>query len=91
MDGRVGAMRRALKEGRTCETRRSGRIGKYASALLRPLCDAVGSVSNWGKSNIKLPTRWIQAIRMKPLARFACDLSEGAGNMVMIQTRACPT
>src|SRR5690606_40901028 len=51
MDGRVGALRRALDANGFIHTRIMAYSAKYASAFYGPFRDAVGSAANLGKSN----------------------------------------
>src|SRR5206468_5589036 len=54
MDGRIGAIRKALEGNRHIHTRIMAYSAKYASAFYGPFRDAVGSASNLGKSNKKV-------------------------------------
>ena len=54
MDGRIGAIRKALEDRRLIHTRIMAYSAKYASAFYGPFRDAVGSASNLGKSNKKV-------------------------------------
>ncbi len=51
MDGRIGAIRRALDSKGLINTRIMAYSAKYSSAFYGPFRDAVGSSSNLGKSN----------------------------------------
>jgi porphobilinogen synthase len=51
MDGRVGALRRALDQGGFIYTRIMAYAAKYASGFYGPFRDAVGSAANLGKGN----------------------------------------
>jgi porphobilinogen synthase len=73
MDGRVGAIRRALEEHGHIHTRIMAYSAKYASAFYGPFRDAVGSAANLGKSD-KKPTKWTRAIRMRPCAKWPWTL-----------------
>jgi porphobilinogen synthase len=83
MDGRIGAVRRALEDAEHIHTRIMAYSAKYASAFYGPFRDAVGSASNLGKSNKA-------AYQMDPgnideaLREVAADLREGA-DMVMVK------
>lgn len=83
MDGRIGAVRRALDEGKHIHTRILAYSAKYASAFYGPFRDAVGSAANLGKSNKK-------NYQMDPgnadeaLHEIAQDLAEGA-DMIMVK------
>jgi len=83
MDGRIGAIRRALEEHRFIHTRIMAYSAKYASAFYGPFRDAVGSAGNLGKSNKKVyqmdPGNSDEALR-----EVALDLAEGA-DMVMVK------
>jgi porphobilinogen synthase len=83
MDGRVGAIRRALEERGQIHTRIMAYSAKYASAFYGPFRDAVGSASNLGKSNKKVyqmdPGNSDEALR-----EVAMDIAEGA-DMVMVK------
>ena len=83
MDGRVGAIRKALEAERFVHTKILAYSAKYASAFYGPFRDAVGSGSNLGKSDKRSyqmdPANTDEAIREVRL-----DLDEGA-DMVMIK------
>ena len=83
MDGRVGAIRRALEEGGHIHTRIMAYSAKYASGFYGPFRDAVGSASNLGKGDKKTyqmdPANSDEALR-----EVALDLQEGA-DMVMVK------
>jgi porphobilinogen synthase len=83
MDGRVGAMRRALESSGHIHTRIMAYSAKYASAYYGPFRDAVGSAGNLGKSDKKNyqmdPANGDEALR-----EVALDLAEGA-DMVMVK------
>lgn len=83
MDGRIGAIRRALEEKRLIHTRVMAYSAKYASAFYGPFRDAVGSKSSLGKSNKKVyqmdPANSDEALR-----EVALDIAEGA-DMVMVK------
>ncbi|MEH6500969.1 MAG: porphobilinogen synthase [Pseudoalteromonas distincta] len=83
MDGRVGAMRRALEDAGHVNTRILAYSAKYASAYYGPFRDAVGSAGNLGKSN-KASYQMDPGNSDEALHEVACDLSEGA-DMVMIK------
>jgi len=83
MDGRVGALRRALDAERHIDTRIMAYSAKYASAFYGPFRDAVGSASNLGKSN-KATYQMDPANRAEALRETAADLREGA-DMVMVK------
>jgi porphobilinogen synthase len=83
MDGRIGAIRRALEDRGFIHTRIMAYSAKYASAFYGPFRDAVGSASNLGKSNKKVyqmdPGNTDEALR-----EVAMDIAEGA-DMVMVK------
>jgi porphobilinogen synthase len=83
MDGRIGAIRRALEEGGLIHTKIMAYSAKYASAFYGPFRDAVGSAASLGKSNKKVyqmdPGNSDEALREVEL-----DLAEGA-DMVMVK------
>ena len=83
MDGRIGAIRRALDANGHPLTQIMAYSAKYASAFYGPFRDAVGSAKNLGKSNKK-------TYQMDPgnsdeaLWEVGLDLEEGA-DMVMVK------
>ncbi len=83
MDGRIGAIRRALEDRGLIHTRIMAYSAKYASAFYGPFRDAVGSSGNLGKSNKKVyqmdPGNTDEALR-----EVAMDIAEGA-DMVMVK------
>jgi porphobilinogen synthase len=83
MDGRVGAIRRALEDAGHIHTRIMAYSAKYASGFYGPFRDAVGSAKNLGKSDKKTyqmdPANTDEALR-----EVALDLQEGA-DMVMVK------
>lgn len=83
MDGRIGAVRRALEERGHILTRIMAYSAKYASAFYGPFRDAVGSAANLGRSNKKVyqmdPANSDEALR-----EVAFDIQEGA-DMVMVK------
>ena len=83
MDGRIGAIRKALEESGAIHTRIMAYSAKYASAFYGPFRDAVGSAANLGKSNKKVyqmdPGNTDEALR-----EVAMDIAEGA-DMVMVK------
>ncbi len=83
MDGRIGAIRRALEAHHFIHTRIMAYSAKYASAFYGPFRDAVGSAANLGKSNKKVyqmdPGNSDEALR-----EVALDIAEGA-DMVMVK------
>jgi porphobilinogen synthase len=83
MDGRVGAIRRALDAAGRQEVGILSYAAKYASALYGPFRDAVGSAAALGAADKKTyqmdPANTDEAIR-----EVALDLEEGA-DMVMVK------
>jgi porphobilinogen synthase len=83
MDGRIGAVRRALEDKGHVHTRIMAYAAKYASAFYGPFRDAVGSAANLGRSNKKVyqmdPGNSDEALR-----EVAMDIAEGA-DMVMVK------
>lgn len=83
MDGRIGAIRKALESSGAIHTRIMAYSAKYASAFYGPFRDAVGSAGNLGKSDKKVyqmdPANSDEALR-----EVAMDIAEGA-DMVMVK------
>jgi porphobilinogen synthase len=83
MDGRIGAIRRALEDRGHVHTRIMAYSAKYASAFYGPFRDAVGSAANLGKADKKVyqmdPGNSDEALR-----EVALDIAEGA-DMVMVK------
>ena len=83
MDGRIGAIRRALDAAGHINCRIMAYSAKYASAFYGPFRDAVGSSGNLGKADKKTyqmdPANSDEAMR-----EIALDLDEGA-DMVMVK------
>ena len=83
MDGRIGAIRRALEAHGHPLTRIMAYSAKYASAFYGPFRDAVGSAGNLGKADKKVyqmdPGNSDEALR-----EVALDIAEGA-DMVMVK------
>jgi len=83
MDGRIGAIRRALDEAQHLDVRIMAYSAKYASAFYGPFRDAVGSSASLGKADKKTyqmdPANGDEALR-----EIALDLEEGA-DMVMVK------
>jgi porphobilinogen synthase len=83
MDGRIGAIRRALDARKHIHVRILAYAAKYASAFYGPFRDAVGSGKNLGKGDKK-------TYQMDPgnsdeaLHEVALDLEEGA-DFVMVK------
>ncbi|MGH8730193.1 MAG: porphobilinogen synthase [Burkholderiales bacterium] len=83
MDGRVGALRRALDEGGHVYTRILAYAAKYASSFYGPFRDAVGSAANLGKGD-KYTYQIDPANSDEALWEVGMDLEEGA-DMVMVK------
>jgi len=83
MDGRVGALRRALDQQGAQRTRILAYSAKYASAFYGPFRDAVGSAANLGKGN-KYTYQMDPANSDEALWEVFLDLQEGA-DMVMVK------
>ena len=83
MDGRIGAIRRALDAGGHPLTQIMAYSAKYASAFYGPFRDAVGSAKNLGKSN-KKTYQMDPANSDEALWEVGLDLEEGA-DMVMVK------
>jgi porphobilinogen synthase len=83
MDGRIGAIRRALDEHGRQDTLILSYAAKYASAFYGPFRDAVGSAGALGRADKKTyqmdPANGAEAIR-----EVALDIAEGA-DMVMVK------
>ena len=83
MDGRVGAIRRALDQAGYQHVVIMSYAAKYASAFYGPFREAVGSASNLGKGDKKTyqmdPANTDEALR-----EVAMDLNEGA-DIVMVK------
>ncbi|MEP6485151.1 MAG: porphobilinogen synthase [Rudaea sp.] len=83
MDGRVGAIRRALESGGHIHTRILAYSAKYASSFYGPFRDAVGSGAKLGKGN-KYTYQMDPANASEALRETELDLAEGA-DMVMVK------
>jgi porphobilinogen synthase len=83
MDGRIGAIRRALDANEHSLTQIMAYSAKYASAFYGPFRDAVGSAKNLGKSN-KKTYQMDPANSNEALWEVGLDLAEGA-DMVMVK------
>jgi porphobilinogen synthase len=83
MDGRIGAIRKALEGEGFIHTRIMAYSAKYASAFYGPFRDAVGSASNLGKSNKKV-YQMDSGNSDEALREVAMDIAEGA-DMVMVK------
>ncbi|MCW3151116.1 porphobilinogen synthase [Achromobacter spanius] len=83
MDGRIGAVRKALESNGHIHTQIMAYSAKYASAFYGPFRDAVGSATNLGKSN-KMAYQMDPGNLDEALREVAADLHEGA-DMVMVK------
>ncbi len=83
MDGRVGAIRRALEAQGFIHTRILAYTAKYASSFYGPFRDAVGSAANLGAAD-KHTYQMDPANSDEALREVALDLEEGA-DMVMVK------
>ena len=83
MDGRVGALRRALDAGGFIHTRIMAYSAKYASGFYGPFREAVSSAANLGKGN-KYTYQMDPANGNEALWEVGLDLDEGA-DMVMVK------
>ena len=83
MDGRVGALSRALDEGGHIYTRILAYAAKYASSFYGPFRDAVGSAVNLGKGD-KYTYQIDPANSDEALWEVGMDLEEGA-DMIMVK------
>jgi porphobilinogen synthase len=83
MDGRIGAVRKALEKAGHTNTRILAYSAKYASAYYGPFRDAVGSAANLVGGN-KFSYQMDPANLDEALQEVAMDLAEGA-DMVMVK------
>jgi porphobilinogen synthase len=83
MDGRVGAIRRALDEAGFERVSILAYAAKYASAFYGPFRDAVGSAANLGSGD-KRTYQMASANSDEALREVALDIAEGA-DMVMVK------
>jgi porphobilinogen synthase len=83
MDGRIGAIRRALEDAGFVHTRILAYSAKYASGFYGPFRDAVGSAASLGKGN-KYTYQMDPANADEALREVELDLAEGA-DMVMVK------
>ncbi len=87
MDGRVGAIRRALEEAGYFNVRILAYSVKYASAFYDPFRDAVGSALVLGNAD-KRTYQMDPGNVLEGLDEVALDLQEGA-DMVMVKPALC--
>jgi len=83
MDGRIGAIRKALENAGHLNTRILAYSAKYASSFYGPFRDAVGSSGNLGSGN-KYTYQMDVANSDEALREVGLDLDEGA-DMVMVK------
>jgi porphobilinogen synthase len=83
MDGRIGAIRRALDARKFIHVRILAYAAKYASAFYGPFRDAVGSGSSLGKGD-KKTYQMDPGNAQEALHEVALDLAEGA-DFVMVK------
>jgi porphobilinogen synthase len=83
MDGRIGAIRKALEAQGYSNTLILAYSAKYASSFYGPFRDAVGSAGNLGKSN-KYSYQMDPANTDEALREIALDLQEGA-DIIMVK------
>jgi len=83
MDGRIGAVRQALDEGKFIHTRILAYAAKYASSFYGPFRDAVGSAAQLGKGD-KRTYQMDPGNSDEALREIAFDLDEGA-DMIMVK------
>jgi porphobilinogen synthase len=83
MDGRIGAIRRALEQDGHHHTRILAYSAKYASGFYGPFRDAVGSAASLGKAD-KSTYQMDPANSDEALREVALDIEEGA-DIVMIK------
>ncbi|MGF1579801.1 MAG: porphobilinogen synthase [Gemmataceae bacterium] len=83
MDGRVGAIRKALDEAGFVHVQIMAYSAKYASAFYGPFRDAVGSFSNLGGGD-KRTYQMAPANGDEALREVALDIAEGA-DMIMVK------
>jgi len=83
MDGRVGAIRRALDEAGFESVQILSYAAKYASAFYGPFRDAVGSATNLGTGD-KRTYQMAPANTDEALREVALDIAEGA-DMLMVK------
>ena len=83
MDGRIGAIRKALEEHGYVTTKLLAYSAKYASAYYGPFRDAVGSAKDLGSGD-KMTYQMDPANSEEALHEVGLDINEGA-DMVMIK------
>jgi len=83
MDGRIGAIRKALEKAGHSNTRILAYSAKYASSFYGPFRDAVGSAENLGEGD-KYSYQMDPANSDEAMQEISLDLEEGA-DMVMVK------
>lgn len=83
MDGRIGAIREGLEDGRHVHTLILAYAAKYASCYYGPFRDAVGSAANLGSGD-KHTYQMAASNSDEALREVALDLAEGA-DIVMVK------
>ena len=83
MDGRIGAIRKALDKAGFAQIGIISYAAKYASAFYGPFRDAVGSAGNLGKSG-KRTYQMDPANSSEALREVALDINEGA-DIIMVK------
>lgn len=83
MDGRIGAIRKALENNGYVNTKILAYTAKYASSFYGPFRDAVGSAASLGKAD-KKTYQMDPANAMEAVHEAALDISEGA-DMIMVK------
>ena len=83
MDGRIGAVRKALESAGFIHTQIMAYSAKYASSYYGPFRDAVGSAKQLGKGS-KETYQMDPGNALEALTEVSLDLSEGA-DMVMVK------
>lgn len=82
MDGRVGAIRRALDEANFVDVQIMAYAAKYASSFYGPFRDAVGSSANLGSGD-KRTYQMDSANGDEALREVALDIAEGADSVMV--------
>jgi len=82
MDGRIGAVRRALDEAGWQQVQIMAYAAKYASAFYGPFRDAVGSTGNLGQGD-KKTYQQDPAASDEAIHEVALDLREGADSVMV--------
>jgi porphobilinogen synthase len=85
MDGRVGAIRRALDDSGFCETSILAYSAKFASAFYGPFRDAIGSQSAAGKGYLDKGTYQLNPANRRESVRDALLDEEEGADMLMVK------